>query len=587
MTAAVGPCEFTTDPLRHQMIETTPPQRFDNVQEPSLSLEDATSIAHQFFLVASGIIDLFDPPWLIDELPTWIADSSRAEKPKSPIIYLALAIGAQGRARDEADDAIAEQCFGYGRRLAVLTLMDDPCLLTVQAFTLITYYMVAACRRNGAFTNSGVAVRAAYALGIHRHETNVAFVLEEGISRERAWKTLRVCDLFLSASMGRPPATSDANCNIPWTSLDPATDRRNSTVPSQVSSAMFRICHVFERILVEVYLKRAVSLELAASISRQHREWTEGLPQMLKIDGLDGSDTVRSPGISSRHGSNIVTMAYYHSIILLTRPFLAFKICNSTKKGTEGGNAFSSSADLTTYADACVDSATKGIDAAHEIVFEENMPKRQPIVINSVFISALCLGLAYLDDYDQRGWPLRRSSERAIAVLSHFGRRNPQAARYAEICRLLQGAAAIYIDTRDKKFLQSSSQLVRSVFGDVRDSAGARSRVQSGGLPNPSPPQQLSFNALRYAAADEPISPSSFDDNPIEQESMITPSGLLAGQQHASGNGYLYQDDSDLGVLPQDFFAINSMTSSGSYPHGEDDPLFSLANDVTLGEYTW
>ena len=271
MTVAVGPCAFTTDPLRHLMIETAPPLRFDDVKEPSLDLGDSLALADQFFLVASGIIDLFDPSWLTDELPTWIADSSRRAKLKSPTIYLALAIGAQGRARDESDEMIAEQCFGYGRQLAVLTLMDDLSLLTVQAFILITYYMVAACRRNGAFANLGVAVRAAYALGIHRHETNVAFVREEGMSRERAWKTLRVCDLFLSASMGRPPATSETDCNIPWASLDSAADRESSSVSSQVSSAIFRICDVFERILVEVYSTRAVTLELAGSISRQHR----------------------------------------------------------------------------------------------------------------------------------------------------------------------------------------------------------------------------------------------------------------------------------------------------------------------------
>lgn len=308
------------------MIETAPPLRFDNVQEPSLDLEDSLRLADQFFLVASGIIDLFDPSWLTDELPAWIADSSRRAKLKSPIIYLALAIGAQGRARDESDEMVAEQCFGYGRHLAVLTFMDNPSLSTVQVFILITYYMLAACRRNGAFTNLGVAVRAAYALGIHRHETNVAFIQEEGISRERAWKTLRVCDLFLSASMGRLPATSETDCSIPWALLDSTANRESSTISSQVSSAIFRICDVFERILVEVYSRRAVTLELAGSISRQHRQWTQELPKTLRIDGLQESHAARSLGLSPRLGSGIVTMAYYYSIILLTRPFLTFKV---------------------------------------------------------------------------------------------------------------------------------------------------------------------------------------------------------------------------------------------------------------------
>lgn len=207
------------------MVESSPALRYETAQEISLDLDTALALADQYFVAVSGCLDLFDPPWLTSELPAWVARPLHRSKPKSAIIYLALAIGAQGRAQNESDEMIAEQCFAYGRQFAMFDLMDDPSLPTVQAFTLITYYMIAACRRNAAFTNLGVAVRAAYALGIHRHEANSAFIRDEGISRERAWKTLRVCDLYLSASMGRPPATSESFCNISWESLESASNR--------------------------------------------------------------------------------------------------------------------------------------------------------------------------------------------------------------------------------------------------------------------------------------------------------------------------------------------------------------------------
>ncbi|PQE19408.1 fungal specific transcription factor domain protein [Rutstroemia sp. NJR-2017a BBW] len=576
---AVGPCEFTSDPLRHLMIETTPAVRFDSAHEPLLDLDEALSLADQFFQVVSGIMDLFDPAWLIDKLPTWVEDSSRREKLESPIIYLALAIGAQGRARDESDEIIAERCFGYGRQIATFTLMDDPSLLTVQSFILITYYMLAACRRNGAFTNLGVAVRAAYALGIHRHETNVAFVPQEGISRERAWKTLRVCDLFLSASMGRPPATSDTDCNIPWTSVDQVAGRESQHVPSQVASAIFRICHVFERILIEVYSRRAVSLDLAGSISRQHREWTEALPRMLKIDGLDEPVATRSLGLSHRLGCGVVTMAYYYSIILLSRPFLTFKVCHNAGNFSHGEAPSSSNTDLNTYADACVDSAIKGIDVAHETVYEQAMPQRQPFVINSVFISVLCLGLAYLDDYDRRGWPLSTGLRRGIAILNHFGRLNPQSARYSEICQLLQDATTTYVYNRDSKFLRSSSQQVRSVFGDIRHSAGGRSSVQPSNV-------DAGSNILRQQGIVEPISPSSFNDNTFQEESMNTMTGISTGQ-FSGGHNYRLHDDSQFTVLPLNFFSANGALLSDDWPTEDDVPLFSLTSEVTSEMYNW
>jgi hypothetical protein len=560
------------------------------MHEPTLNLEEGTELAYQFFMIASGIMDLFDPAWLIDALPAWIADSTRSDKLESSVFYLALAIGAQARARDEIDDNLAERCFGYGRQLAMFTLMDNPSLLTVQAFILITYYMIAACRRNGAFTNLGVAVRAAYALGIHRHETNILFIPEEGIARERAWKTLRVCDLFLSASMGRPPATSETDCSIPWASLQPAKDGESS-VSSQVSSAIFRICHVFERVLVEVYTRRAVSLELAGSISGQLKEWTEELPCMLKIDGLDESNQLRAPGLSHRLGSGIVTMAYYYSIILLTRPFLTFKVCH-VKKVNRSGSRTPSHVNLNTYADACIDSAIKGIDIAHEIVFEENMPRRQPLVINSVFISALCLGLAYLDDYDRRGWALDRSLERGIAILKHFGRLNPQSARYAEICRLLQMTASTYTNQRDSLYVQSSSHLVRNVFGDVRHAKESDTGLESRDLAqnNPSQSSQTWQRSLSSATPRprpfEPISPASFNDNLLQQESMITTSGTLTGHFDAGGD-YQYQEDPDLGGLSQSLFFANASHTANGYNFRDPLPLFSLTNDLSTSGYIW
>lgn len=116
-------------------------------------------------------------------MTAWVADPNRRNRIESPVIYLALAIGAFASASDAYQDDIAERYFNYGRQLSFLRLLDDLSLATVQAFCLITYYMIASCRRNGAFTNLGIAARTAYALGIHRHETNSAFVYPTGIAR--------------------------------------------------------------------------------------------------------------------------------------------------------------------------------------------------------------------------------------------------------------------------------------------------------------------------------------------------------------------------------------------------------------------
>ena len=444
------------------MVEKDIPGCLGSYPEPEPELEHSLALAEQYALTVSGIFDFFDLSDLQAAIVPWIADSNRRDRPETPVIFLALAIGALGCASDDEEEALAERYFNYGRQQAVIHLMHDPCLSTVIAFSLMSYYMLASCRLNGAFTNLGIAARAAYTLGIHRHETNRAF---GDAARGRAWKSLRVCDLFLSASTGRPAATSEVDCNIPWSrSPDNVDPKEDSPLPSQEDSAIFRICLVFERILLEVFSRREVSLDLARSISQQHRQWTEELPAMLKIDGFLGNETSTRINIQ-KLGTHIVTLAYYYSIILLCRPFLSFHIGTRLKKT---GSPQDPNDSITTYADACVDSAIQGIALAEDIAFDESMPNRQPVIINAVFISALCLGHASFGDYDQRGWPISYNLDTAISILRKLSAKNPQAVRYTEICCHMKDAIGAYIHRRADILLKSPNMNVRTVFGDVQ-----------------------------------------------------------------------------------------------------------------------
>jgi hypothetical protein len=581
--AAVGPCPFTNDPLTHLMIENMPHLRFENAQEISLDLSTALSLVDQFSVATSGTLDLFDPPWLISEVSAWVEHPSLQSEPSSAIIHLVLGIGAQGRAQDESDELVAEQCFAYGRKLAMFTLMDDPSLSTIQAFALITYYMFAACRRNAAFTNLGVAVRAAYTLGIHLHEANNAFAHEEKLCRQRAWKSLRVCDFFLSASLGRPPATSRIFCNIPSEAIEQTSSTEGLNVDSQISSAISRICNVMERILVEVYSKKAITLELAKSISKEHRQWTEALPQMLRIDGLEGSgsDSACWSARVAKHGSRIVTMAYYYSIVLLTRPFLTFWVRSATKQSMKRDDT-SARADLITYADACVDSAIKGIDMAHDDVFDHGAPRRQPLVVNSVFISALCLGLAYLGDYDRQRWPLSPSLDRAIEILTHLGRLNPQSTRQSEICRLLKEAITSYVSNRDDTLLQSQCLSVRNVFGDVRAAPESEdlARKASGADAMPTPSQTVG-ELTDDSGVPETISTSLFDFMMLQQESIIPTSDIWPGYFSSEQN----HDYTDMATVAQDCINANTFNSLHAPTSEQDVLLFSLTNDFLPATY--
>jgi hypothetical protein len=548
------------------------------VTKPALDLTNASDLAGQFFLACSGALDLFDSSFIVEQIPVWLQDPMRSQWGNCSIFYLVLALGAQARARGDEDDYAAEHYFRLGRQHAATNLADDPSLLTVQAFSMITWYMLTGGRRSGALMNIGFAVQAAYALGIHRHEANIVFGEEVAISRERAWKSLRVCDLFLSASMGRPSTTSNIDCNIPFRKHTQSDDECHADAYDRLASAMTRICMIFERILSEVYTKHAVSLELAASISAQHREWTAALPEMLRVDGLSQPEQRSAVDLTRILGSATVVMAYYYSIILLTRPFLTFRVSSYIKTKSPWPDSPRESPDVTTYSDACVNSAVKGIEIAHSVALIDGIPK--PLVVNSVFISALGLGLAYFGDYDLRGWGLETGLTQAIEVLGHFGHYNPQSARYKQIIEYLRGAATQYKEQRDNILLQSRTQQVSNVFGNVSTQLNEENAPIVHDKGSYGSNRMSGLSTPGAARSDGQVTPAESrvptvqDFEMILQNSMITTSGMLAPQQSdedGRGNMQYSAGDEDL-----DNFFNNMSPPSSSFSFGDEIPLFSM-----------
>lgn len=98
--------------------------------------------------------------------------------------------------------------------------------------------------------------------------------------------------------------------------------------PSELTLTSNRISRIVSRVLRDIYSIRPPAMplrvELAAKYSRDLGEWRANLARFLDADVIDSSLLVP---IYQRQ-RNVLNLAYYHSILLIQRPFLLTNFAN-------------------------------------------------------------------------------------------------------------------------------------------------------------------------------------------------------------------------------------------------------------------
>jgi Fungal specific transcription factor domain/Fungal Zn(2)-Cys(6) binuclear cluster domain len=455
VTRSIGSCALVDDPLRHNMVEAAPNDQSDwsrGISEPlKPSLLQAKRLIQSFFTSTNGVLDLFDED-VFENISEWLENASSGE-PQLPssIYFLVFAIGAQTCSEEDLDVA-AESYFSYGRYLTATTFMEEPSILIIQLTVLISMFLLGAARRNGAFMYLGIAVRAAYALGLHLEEVARKFTAQEYRTRERLWKGIRVLDLFMSASLGRPPSTSNTRLSKDPDNYSPSLELR----------------FIFERILTDIYSRRMITSEVLKQISGRQREWTARLSGALTADlnpetaGSQAGDL--SVGVVHLKGD------FYWSVILLTRPYLieAVSVRATTSFATYNSTNTSDPPipnRILVY--ACVDSAIRAIELVNGLVESGRCPKRLPFVVNTVFASALVVGFAFFCDLDLV-FSLSTHLAMATSLLRHFAA-DKLAKRFLTIIENLQNACQSHVDKRARASAVQRGRLVEDIFGSIQN----------------------------------------------------------------------------------------------------------------------
>ncbi|KAH7122120.1 hypothetical protein B0J13DRAFT_156556 [Dactylonectria estremocensis] len=451
VTQRVGPNAFAPQSSRYSVLENAPAHQSRRIagdhRVPVVCTDHIPLAVSTYLSTSTGLVDLFDNSRLLGDLVVWGNLGQKPDDATSIVNFLVLAIG-----RQMDDEELAQDYFEYARDKAFSNLSGNLSMTAVQAFTLVTIYMLCSCQINGAFLYFGIAVRAAYSIGIHRTEVNARFGPDVHRQRDRLWKSLRVVDLFLSSSMGRPPATSDVDCTVPYH----AAEDDAGEGPPDLLNASVQIFLILEGVVTEIYSRRKISLQLTEGISLQLRDWSLRWLKPLKAVLAD-QGTHDQAQVS---GACQILSTYYYSVMLVSRPFLMYELCqrlSDTSAPSPGRPAASGKLRL---ADACVDAASLMVDPILDLMERGALVGRVPILVSWLFASSLVLGIGLLGGF---GRILEKYTRMAIQALDHCSKHDTHARQYSLIAQSLLTTALESLEKRElqerMRRTESSSQL--------------------------------------------------------------------------------------------------------------------------------
>ncbi|KIW08825.1 uncharacterized protein PV09_00755 [Verruconis gallopava] len=415
-------------------------------QLPASLLQSTLS---NFIAVTSGLLDVGNFEEISLRITNWINRTERQDDMLSAVNYLILAIGLQSR-----NEQLSSGYFHQALRIALINLTIDTSPLTVQAFLLVAVHMLRSCQPNGAFLYLGLAARASYSIGMHRAEINARFDEETQLQRERLYKSLKIFDLFVSMSLGRPPALYDIDCSVPY-----KVSNYRGMEHVDLLDDVIQILLVVETIVEEVYSRRKISLQLTRQISQRLKDWAASRMQRL-------STLVASAG--SPHslpyavGACQALSTYYYAVMLLSKPFLMYEAYKVLESSNKGHQISSGSTGRRALADGCVDAACGLVDMVCKLTQSNTIPHRMPLIVSWLFTSSLVLGVALTAGF---GRIMERYLVGAISALEYFAKYDAQATQYSLIARSLLSIGMEYLQRQELNERLARGKASSELFG--------------------------------------------------------------------------------------------------------------------------
>ncbi|KAI8888422.1 hypothetical protein K501DRAFT_240329 [Backusella circina FSU 941] len=203
-----------------------------------------------------------------------------------------------------------------------------PRIATIQALVLLCSYRSCDNSFYKNWLRTGMSVRMAQELGLHRSLEKVPLSEAQVESNKRLWYCIYCVDRWCCASMGRPLAIADADCDI---DLPHIRGGENGTKDYSLFINFIKLSGILGEVLRRIYSPRAKSqgyntvqsYHTVQSIYRMLNDWLGSIPEQQRISPEEARSTYGATILSTKmKEAGPLMTCYYVVVILLYRSFL-------------------------------------------------------------------------------------------------------------------------------------------------------------------------------------------------------------------------------------------------------------------------
>jgi hypothetical protein len=290
--------------------------------------------------------------------------------------------------------------------------------------------------------------------------------------------------------------------------------------------ASVQIFMIIERVVVEVYSRKRISLRIARYVSHQLKGWAANWLSPLNNVILGSSSNAKAR--QTVVGACQTLCSYYYGIMLLTRPFLIYELYEYLGASMRTSSTRSDHLEKEKFADAALDAAVAFVDTLGRVIATDKLPRRSPTIVYVVTVLETCLVLISL--MISRSWLFTTSLVLAVGVLGrsglsfeenckasircldYFATVDPHARQYSSIVKALLQTTTELVKKREQSLRSQRKQASSQLFGLLPLDTARRSSSPQPRQAVPAVPNLLSASLDEVTqSTDQPLDWTIYD----------------------------------------------------------------------------